>query len=153
MILGKNYFNSTLTSYFTGASSVIWIEVLKKYVWDDFEFIGFLAVLIIADTATGILVAIKEKKFNSKCLGNAVTKIFVISFSLIAIHSISSISQLKQHDYWLGDLASYLDSLLYGFIAIREFLSINENCSRLGYPLMPTWVLRLMKTRIKKRPP
>ncbi len=148
MRFDKNF----VISYFSFTMMFSWIELFKKYVWHDFEFIAFLAILIIMDTLSGMLVAYRQGKFNSKTMGNAVTKVFVISISLISIHSISSIKYVGKDSIWVLDFVSHLDSILYGFIALRELLSINENLSMLGYPLMPDWLMRVFKRKINKKP-
>ncbi len=87
-----------------------------------------LFFLIVLDFVTGILVAIKQKNLNSKCmLWGGVNKILVLC--MVATGTLLDGMLMPEGDY-------VRVAVMYFFIS-RELLSITENYGNLGLPLPP----------------
>src|SRR5574343_1730459 len=50
---------------------------MSEFVFNDFRFAAFLAILVMLDTVTGVWKAIKLKKVSSKGFGSVITKVLV----------------------------------------------------------------------------
>lgn len=102
----------------------------------------FMVLLIGIDTASGMLFAWKEHNFSSKKMQSLLIKICVYGLTLITVHIISAFTVKNQPNTMLADLLPFLDSVMYSFLVFREVLSINENMGKLGYPMLPKFVLK-----------
>jgi phage-related holin len=115
---------------------------VEKYVWDDWSFLMFMTLLIMIDTATGMVYAWKEHNFSSKRMQSLVIKVFVYGATLVTIHIITAFTVKNRPDAMMADFLPYMDSLMYSFLVFREVLSINENMGKLGYPMLPKFILK-----------
>jgi phage-related holin len=126
------------------------LELVKKYIFSDIEFAAILGLLVIIDTITGMLAAYKEGVFSSSKMGKVLIKIIVLGLSLSTIHAVNKAINHRGVEEGIGIVVMYFDSFLYTFIVLREAASINENCSRLGYPLVPNRIKRILERYLKK---
>lgn len=117
-------------------------SVIEKYFWDDWSFLMFMVILVAIDTASGMLFAFKEHKFSSKKMQSLLIKIVVYGLTLITVHIMSAFTVKNQPNSIMSDILPYLDSVMYSFLVFREVLSINENFGKLGYPMLPKFVLK-----------
>jgi phage-related holin len=62
------------------------IMIIDKYVFNDWEFIAMLTVLIALDTILGFYVAFIEKKVSSDKFAKLFTKIIVYMVMVICSH-------------------------------------------------------------------
>lgn len=115
---------------------------VEKYIWDDWSFLMFMTLLIMIDTATGMLYAWKEHNFSSKRMQSLIIKVFVYGATLVTIHIITAFTVKKQPNTMMADFLPYMDSLMYSFLVFREVLSINENMGKLGYPMLPKFIMK-----------
>lgn len=115
---------------------------IEKYIWDDWTFLIFMVFLVGVDTATGMLYAWKQHEISSKKMKGLLTKVFAYGATLITVHIMSSFTVKNQPNTMIADILPYLDSLMYSFLVFREVLSINENLGKLGYPMLPKFILK-----------
>ena len=137
------------------------IEFIEKFIFKDWDFVGFLMVLLFADTVTGIYSSIKEgraknisysKILDHTKLWKSVEKIGVYSIFLVASHAASSFFVSNPNsETWLGFVATKIDVTIYAFITVREFLSINKNLEKIGYSLIPFHLLKKLKDFINSK--
>jgi toxin secretion/phage lysis holin len=118
------------------------LSFIEKYIWDDWSFLMFMVLLVAIDTASGTLYAIKEHQFSSKKMQPLLIKIVVYGLTLITVHIMSAFTVKNQPNTMIADILPYLDSIMYSFLVFREVLSINENLGKLGYPMLPKFVLK-----------
>lgn len=102
----------------------------------DYAFAANLALLIMLDTITGVWVAYKKKDISSNGFAAVFNKLAVYMILLIAVHAATTSKTLH-----IGGLLSWVDSVLYTSIAVRELFSIMENLSKLGVITIPKAIL------------
>ena len=132
----------TITEFTTLSSFlglVVWF--VEKYIFNDWEFITMLIVLIILDTVLGIVVAGKYKKVSSDGFAKFGTKIIVYMVMLICTHTAVNIRANGSEIWVLG----WIDSAVYSGILVREILSLFEKCAHLKPDLVPKWILERLK--------
>jgi len=128
---------------FLAGAAALWgwaTAFFAKYFFDDWEFVGFLAALVMVDTATGMLAAVKNRCFSSKKMKGAIYKVGAYSLALIAVHSMTRHTVFGKPNPLVGLFVDYLDATLYTFIVFREALSIHENLKKMGYGLLPAFL-------------
>jgi hypothetical protein len=114
------------------------IILLERYVFSDVQFILHLVVVVGVDTMLGTILAIKKRKFSSVGFGKLFAKLFVYLVMLIAIHNISNYEVQGERNLVL----SWVDSVVYATIMIRELVSIFEKTTLLGYFVPPGWLIK-----------
>lgn len=123
----------TNTSLFTGLVALS--KVLEQYWYYEIKAIMGVFLLVLADTLTGIAVAVKNKEFTSKRFGGVTEKLLVyISLLLVGV-------VIKSVDVGIEmeiekDIAFHA---IYAAIVIRETSSVFENASKLGIIKLPDW--------------
>jgi len=118
------------------------LQFIEKYIWDDWSFLLFMCLLVSIDTASGMLFAWKEHNFSSKKMQSLLIKIVVYGLTLVTVHIISAFTVKNQPNTMLADILPFMDSIMYSFLVFREVLSINENMGKLGYPMLPKFILK-----------
>jgi phage-related holin len=118
------------------------VQWAERYLWSDWEFAAALAVLIAADTATGLARAWHTRTLASRRFQGVFVKVLAYAATLVTLHTISHHTVQGQPNSLLAGIVPYFDATAYAAIVLRETLSIHENLAALGYPLLPTRVLR-----------
>lgn len=114
---------------------------ISEFVFSDFRFAVFLAILIALDTITGLWKAIKLRKVSSKGFGSVITKVLVYSIFAIVLHVLEAFSDkdvVKVAFDWIGTTG-------YVAMIVRESISVIENLGAIQANLIPTWILRKLK--------
>jgi MFS superfamily sulfate permease-like transporter len=148
----ENYYKSKTshmtTLFFIGLLGAPLVRFFERYIFSEWDFLGFLGVLIIVDTLTGMLKGLKYNTFSSDTFGSLFQKLFIYALCLVTIHAITTyVNQTaeKVHFEILKSIALNFDHMLYFSILFRELWSINENINALGYVFLPKFVLKHMK--------
>lgn len=116
------------------------ISLIERYIFADWAFALTMAVLVATDTFLGSLYAWKTGKVSSKGMLGLFIKVIVYGLTLITVHGISHHTVNGQPNSILASVIPYFDSVMYTFILLREFISIDEKCGKLGYPLLPKYI-------------
>jgi phage-related holin len=117
------------------------IMIIDKYVFNDWEFIAMLTVLIALDTILGFYVAFINKEISSDKFAKLFTKIIVYMVMLICSHAATHV---KANGSDIVILA-WLDSVIYSGIIVREILSLFEKCAIIQPNLVPQWIIKRLK--------
>jgi len=117
------------------------IMIIDKYIFNDWEFIAMLTVLIALDTILGFYVAFINKEVSSDKFAKLFTKIIVYMVMLICSHSATHV---KANGSDIVILA-WLDSVIYSGIVVREILSLFEKCAIIQPNLVPQWIIKRLK--------
>ncbi len=117
------------------------LGLVEKYLFKDWDFVGFLAVLVFVDTVTGILYALKTKEFNSHRMGDIVYKIILYPLALITVNAISNHTVSGQANFIIKAIVPYFNAVAYFFFVSREALSIAENMGKMGFRILPKFVM------------
>lgn len=133
-------FAVSVNSYLVDASPLwsLLSSTLKKYVFDDVEYLKFLGVVIICDTTLGLYKAWKEHRISSKGFSMVINKFVVYSAALITTHVLEHYTIRGKTNIVFG----WLDSVVFCAIMAREAISIFENISILQPGLFPKWILK-----------
>lgn len=126
-----------------------WV-IIEKYLLVDWHFVALIFVLVLSDTVIGTTWAIKSKTFSSKYMKNLPIKITIIFFSLIPAHAVKVYYGPKIDFEIFKFLIEYFDSTLYGWIVIRELLSIDENLRKFGYFIIPSIISSKIRNKMQE---
>ena len=121
------------------------VQFVERFLWSDWEFAAFLAVLITLDTITGLVVAWQTRSVSSRKLERFLVKVAAYAVLLITMHVISHHTIAGKPNTILAAIVPYFDALVYAAILFREALSINENLAALGHPLLPPFIIRRLE--------
>lgn len=118
------------------AISFDWLKLaIKEYIWDDYKYVGFLAVIILVDTITGVMASRwgRKEPITSKKMQGMIIKIILYVCYLISIH----VALNFKIDGEVAKVFDFLKTILYTYPIVRELLSIDENMDVLGYSIFP----------------
>jgi phage-related holin len=139
-VIGKKILNIAEYGAISSVLSFV-IMIIDKYVFNDWEFIAMLTVLIALDTILGFYVAFINKEISSDKFAKLFTKIIVYMVMLICSHSATHV---KANGSDIVILA-WLDSVIYSGIVVREILSLFEKCAIIQPNLVPQWIIKRLK--------
>jgi phage-related holin len=139
-VIGKKILNIIEFGAISSVLSFV-IMIIDKYVFNDWEFIAMLTVLIALDTLLGFYVAFVKKDVSSDKFAKLFTKIIVYMVMLICSHSATHV---KANGSEIMILA-WLDSVIYSGIVVREILSLFEKCAIIQPSLVPQWIIKRLK--------
>jgi toxin secretion/phage lysis holin len=111
-----------------GGIAGFFIALFEKYVFADWEFLGFLFVLSVTDTALGMYFAWKEHKFSSQGYKRVFGKMIVYSALIVLCH-------VLQHIPISGIGQTVFSIVKYGIycsLIINETVSILTNAGQVG---------------------
>ena len=117
------------------------ITTLEKYVYDDWEFLKFLLILMVMDTVFGFMKYWKLKRISSTAFGKVLFKIIVYFSVLIVTHIITHF----RVDGSPNSLFLWFDDFTCSALIVREAISILENLGVLYPNLLPSWLLTKLK--------
>ena len=116
------------------------VRFFERYIFDDWQFAATMIVLVGVDTFLGTLYAWKTGSLSSKKMSNLFMKIIVYGMALVTVHGISNHTVNGQPNNILASLIPWIDAVVYSLILLREGLSIDEKCGKLGYPFLPKFI-------------
>lgn len=116
------------------------MELLHSFVLPDFAFMLNMFIIVLIDTALGVILAFKTKQVSSSEFAKIFTKVLVYCLLVIAVHTVSHFKINGE-----TQLLTWLDSFIYSGIMVRELLSILEKTQLLGYFTAPKWILERLK--------
>lgn len=116
------------------------IRLFETYIFDDWQFAITMIILVGLDTFLGILYSWKSETISSKKFSNLFYKIIIYGVALVTVHSIANHTVNGKENNILASLIPWIDSVIYSLILLREVLSIDEKCGKLGYPFLPKFI-------------
>jgi toxin secretion/phage lysis holin len=130
------------TEYFL---EVFWISgvigVISRFLGTVETSYAILLVLLIIDTITGVSVAVKQRRFNSKGLSRLINKIATYTAAVITVRLLE-IGILPLLETML------LSQTIIAFLQVIEAVSILENLTLLGVPL-PRKLIHILLKHLK----
>lgn len=112
------------------------IEFLAQYIFSDWHFVFTMVILVSIDLILGLMVASRRGNISSEKFSKTITKVLIYMLLLIATHIVSSFKVNGE----INSIFSWLDSLVYSTIMVREFLSIVEKTAILGVFKLPNFI-------------
>ena len=117
-------------------------QVIDKYVFQDWQFVISLVIIITVDTFLGVYGSWKQGRFSSKGFSKFFEKVVIYFAVLILTHVMGTF----KIDGEVNTLFSWFDHFTYSAIMIREAISILENVGRIRPDLVPTGLLKKLKS-------
>ena len=123
-------------------------DFVDKYIFNDWQFVISLVIVLAIDTVLGVLISIRNRTFSSQGFGKFFEKVLIYMSVLILTHVLGHyrIDGIENHVF------NWFDHFTYSAIMIREAISILENVSKLKPDLVPGWVLKKLKSFQDKEP-
>lgn len=132
---------ATLLSIQIGVLLAPIFHLFEKYCFSDWEFLRFVGVLIVMDTALGFWKAWKYGKVSSKGFSLLFHKALLYSLFLIMSHVCFHYTTHGEQNTFFA----WFDDLAYASIVIRECISLMENMGAIYPAIIPKWVLKKFK--------
>ena len=117
------------------------VDFFKTYVFSDWEFVKWLAVLMVVDTFLGLLKHWFARDISSKGYGMVGKKLIVYSAVMILAHVLSSFTVNNQPVTTLEWFGSFGCTVLM----VREGLSIIENIEAILPGFFPKSIVSRLK--------
>lgn len=111
--------------------------MVEKYLFNDWQFLSALFVLVMLDTVLGIWKNLKTKSLSSRGFAGFFEKIGLYASFLIVTHILVN---FKINDKSIG-VFEWIDNVFYSAIMVREAISILENIGAIKPDLIPKWIL------------
>lgn len=119
----------------------LFVHYIEKYLFSDWEFGAFMAVTVILDSILGMVAAYKTKSISADGFGKVFQKVIIYICLLVTTHVLVN---FKIHGE-SNPLFSWLDSIVYSGVMLREAISIFEKISLINPSLVPTTILSRLK--------
>jgi phage-related holin len=113
----------------------------ERYIFNDFDYLQWLVVLIALDTALGFGLAIMRREIDKDKFGDILIKIIVYSSCLVVGHVLENFT--VSGDTIPG--GNYMKMLIYVAIIIKESISVLENAGKVSKKLVPKFILARLK--------
>ena len=117
------------------------INLIEKYIFDDWQFLISLSVLVCLDTVLGFIKHLKFKTLSSSGFSKLFIKFIIYAAVLILTHVLKNYTVSGT----VNILFSWIDGTMYSAIVIREAISILENAGAISPGLFPNWALEKLK--------
>lgn len=117
------------------------VNIINTFVFKDWVFVLNLIIVICLDTALGVALALKKRKFSSWGFGKVFSKIAIYGIVLVATHNATLFLQKTA----IKELITVIDSTVYAAIMIREFLSLVEKIPAFGIWKPPAWLFNRLQ--------
>ena len=127
--------------FFLGWTFAPIVKFVEKYVYNDWEFLKFLFVICIVDTALGFFKAIIQKNVSSKGFSMVFSKLITYMSALITTHVLVSFTIDKQ----VNIIFSWFNTVVFSAIIVREAISIFENIAIIQPGAFPKKILSYLK--------
>lgn len=116
-------------------------QYIKKYIFNDWEFLNWIFILIILDSFTGIWKAWKQKEVSSKGFAQVIKKIMIYCIFLIVVHILEFFTVKSK----MNSVFGWIDNLAYSTLIVREAISIFENLAIIAPNIFPIKILEKLK--------
>lgn len=113
--------------------------LFDKYIFDDWDFLAFLSVAVLADTILGVTIALRDHNFK---LTNGFRKIFlkciIYATFLILTHVLAAYTvHGEKNIFWY-----WFTSAGYALLMVAESSSILRNINILKPKFTPAWLMK-----------
>lgn len=108
------------------------LAVFEKYVFNDWQALGFLMVVFLLDTALGMARSFKQGRFHSRGMRQMLVKLREYAIGIIIAHVFCSLEVDGSKLPWAQYMAMGVKGIIYTFILLIETKSIDENLRGLG---------------------
>ncbi len=118
-----------------------WMHYTEQYIFNDWQFLNFLIVLVIVDTVLGFYKAYKTRTLGIRMVHLLFQKIIIYICFLVVAHIVSHFTIAGEKNNFF----TWFNSFAYSAIIIRESISVLENMGAIRAGLIPSWILKKLK--------
>ncbi|MCA8831965.1 bacteriophage holin [Hymenobacter pini] len=122
----------------TGLVVSPWALLIRQYLFDDWQFLGFLMVLIVVDTITGVFRSWRQRQVSSRAFSRIFTKVLIYLALLVLAHVMTNFTVHGK----VNVLFQWFDTFIYSAMMAREALSLLENLAGIEPTLIPKALLK-----------
>ncbi|WP_375435092.1 bacteriophage holin [uncultured Hymenobacter sp.] len=122
----------------TGLSLSPWVLLVRTYLFDDWQFLGFLLTLVVVDTVTGVLRGWQKRQVSSRAFSRFFVKLLVYLSLLILAHVMTSFTIKGEVNVFF----QWFDTFVYCAMMARETLSVLENLATIAPEFVPKVLLK-----------
>ncbi|MCA8830183.1 phage holin family protein [Hymenobacter pini] len=112
-------------------------SAFQKYVFADWNFIGYLLVVFVVDTALGVWLSMKRRRHHSRQFRGMFEKFIQYGAVLIMVHVLCEFTVDGQKNSILNMLVPHFKAVMYLAVLWAEVKSIDENLRGLGFSGLP----------------
>ena len=112
-------------------------QLLRQYVFDDVAFLLSLVLVVGVDTVLGLWRGLVQRRVSSGGFARLFQKVAFYALFLVAVHAVARHTVNGAPNV----LLTWLDSVAYSLILVRELLSILENSAAIGLYVPPRWLV------------
>jgi len=137
---------ATMHFLFLWAYSLTLVELcqfITKYIFNEWQFLIFLVILIVADTVLGFTAAWIRHEISSKGLWMIAKKAIVYFWILITLHVMTYF--IVHNEDAPSQIFTWVTMPFYISMILREAISIFENAGKIEPKLIPTAILKRLK--------
>lgn len=116
-------------------------HIFEKYVFNDWQFLIALVVVVAVDTLLGLVYHFKSGTISNEGFSKLFIKFILYSCVLILSHVLVSFKINGSENVFFN----WVDDALYSAIMLREAISILEKTARISPGLLPKWILKRLK--------
>ncbi|GAB2993806.1 hypothetical protein GCM10027284_08720 [Cyclobacterium sediminis] len=113
----------------------------QTYIFNDFDYLMWLAVLVSLDTVLGFGLAICRREVEKEKFGDILIKMIVYSSCLVVGHVLENFT-VSGRTMTGGE---YLKFIIYIAILIKEAISVLTNAGKVSKKLVPVFILKRLK--------
>jgi len=136
-----------LTDFFDAKNLIVsfFIALIAHFTVEEKAFIVVIVLSVTVDTLLGSLLALKQGTFCSQKMRQPLYKIVIYGLGLGTVHAVCHFARMiPQSNESLDFVFTYIDSLVFSYVLLRELTSIAENSNQLGVPILPPWLSKKM---------
>ncbi len=117
------------------------IRLFEKYIFNDWQFLIFLVIIIFCDTAVGFIKHYLKNSISDAGFGKFFKKIIIYGFTLHLCHILTH----YQVNGAVNAIFNWVDDMIYAAIMTREAISILQHLGEIKPDLLPSWILKRLK--------
>lgn len=117
------------------------LNFCSVYIFSDWEFVRYLVVAMVLDTALGFITHWRNKDLSSKAYGMIAKKLITYSAALILSNIVTNFTV---HGERVGTL-EWFGTFVCTMLMVRETLSIIENIEEISPGTFPKAIIKRLK--------
>lgn len=121
-------------------------RLFNKYVFNDWDFVGYLVVAVFIDTLSGIYASWVKRTLFSFKLRQICKKLGEYFFVLIIVHVLTHHLVDGEPNFWAQIVFPGFKGFIYLLIIGCELMSVEENLKKVGKGFLPNWFRSRMES-------
>jgi hypothetical protein len=124
------------------------VQFVEHFLWSDWEFAGFLAVLVALNASLQLVLDWQARRLSTRWVHHLLLRVLAYAAALITIHTLSHHTIQGAPNTVLGAIVPWLDATLLATLLLREALEIHLRLVALGFPVLPDFLLKRIEKKL-----